>query len=213
MRIEKTEPSRKKRGQYLLLLEGGDPLEITEQELLTFDLADGRELDEETLAALRASAALSLAKAQAAALIGRRALSKRGLTRKLTEKEAAPEDAQAAADWLEEFGAVDDAAYAALLVRRCASLGYGPARYREKLYEAGISKELWEAAMAEAPDPEELIDRYLASRLRGGFPDQKEIRRTADTLARRGFGWAEIRSALRRYGEGEDLDKREDNGL
>lgn len=209
MRIEKNE--RVPQSRFLLTLEDGTTLQITEQELLSFDLSEGRELEEEMLAALRASAALSQAKAQAAALIGRRALSRQDLIRKLTEKGTAPEDAQAAADWLAEIGALDDAAYAALVVRSCAAAGYGPARYRDKLYRAGIPKELWQDAMAQAPDPDELIGRYLAGRLGGSAADQGELRRAADALYRRGFAWDGIRRALREYAEKDEW--KEDNGL
>ena len=146
MRVEKIQPSRHKKGRILLFLEDGSLLKITEQELLDFGLRPGDQLDEEVLTRLRASAAGSDARAQAAAMIGRRAMSRRDLEQKLRDKGASAGDAAYAAEWLEAIGALNDADYAALLVRHYAGLGYGPARYREELRRHGIDRDLWEEA-------------------------------------------------------------------
>ena len=45
---------------------------------------------------------------------------------------------------------------------------------------------------------------FLASRLRGGEDDPKQIKKVSDALCRRGFSWEEIRSGLRRYGAQEE---------
>ena len=45
------------------------------------------------------------------------------------------------------------------------------------------------------------IDRFLQQRLQGRDPDQKELKRTVDALARRGYGWPEIQAGLRRYSD------------
>ena len=191
MRIERIEASKHKRGRVLVFLEGGALLKITEQELLDFGLRKGDELDEETLERLKKASGVSDTKATAADLIGRRAMSRRDLERKLREKGANEAEARYAAEWLEAIGAIDDAAYAAALVRHCASRGYGPAKIREKLYEKGVPRELWEEAMEEAPDNESQIEKFLESKLRGRVPDEKEKKRLVDGLLRRGYPWAD----------------------
>lgn len=201
MKVEKLEPSKHRKGRILVFLEDGSLLKVTERELLDFDLRPGETLDDETLTRLRAAACCSDAKAQAAAMIGRRAMSRADLEKKLGEKGAAAQDARYAAEWLEAIGALNDADYAALLVRHCAGLGYGPARYRDELRRHGLDRELWDDAIAQAPDPEELVQRYLQNRFRGGIPDEKERRRAADALARRGFAWSDVKRALSGYSE------------
>ena len=201
MRIDRVEPSRHKADRVLVFLEDGTLLRVTEQELLDFPLHPGAELDEETLERLRDAAGGSDAKKQAAALIGRRAMSRRDLTGKLRKKGASEQDARYAAEWLEAIGALNDADYAAALVRRCADMGYGPARCREELYKHGIPRELWEEALAAAPEAPEVIGRWLESRFHGRVPDGEECRRAAAALARRGFSWSDVRSALSRYAE------------
>lgn len=184
----------------LVFLEDGACLKITEQELLDFGLRAGDTLDEQTLARLKEAAGVSNVKATAADLIGKRAMSRASLEKKLKEKGASEAEARYAAEWLEAIGAIDDADYAALLVRHCAGLGYGPARIREKLHEKGVPRELWEEALEQAPDNGEQIDRFLAGKLCGRTPDEKEKKRLTGALLRRGFSWGDVRAAWNRLG-------------
>lgn len=200
MRVDRVEPSRHKKGRVLVFLEDGACLKITEQELLDFGLRSGDELDADTLSRLRAAAGVSNVKASAADLIGKRAMSRRDLERKLQEKGATQAEARYAAEWLEAIGALDDGEYAALLVRHYSQMGYGPARVREKLREKGIPRELWEDALAAMPDPAEAIDVFLQAKCRGAL-DQREKKRLSDALLRRGFAWADIRAGLARLEE------------
>nr|WP_325243472.1 regulatory protein RecX [uncultured Oscillibacter sp.] len=201
MRVERIEASKHKKGRILLLLEDGACLKITEQELLDFGLRSGDELDEAVLGRLKEAAGVSNARAAAADLIGKRAMSRRDLERKLREKGASEAEARYAAEWLEAIGALNDAEYAAALVRHCAQLGYGPARVREKLYEKGVPRELWEEALEELPADGGQVEDFLRSKLRGRIPDEKEKRRLTNALLRRGFPWGEVKAAWRRMGE------------
>lgn len=200
MRIDRIEASRHKRGRVLVFLRDGSLLKVTEQELLTFGLRAGDELDEETLKRLKEAAGVSNVKTTAADLIGRRAMSRRDLERKLQEKGASEAEARYAGEWLEAIGALDDAAYAAALVRHCGDMGYGPRRAKEKLREKGVPQDLWDEALEELPPDGEQIDRFLQSKLRGRAPEDKEKKRLTDALLRRGFSWGEVRSAWSRYG-------------
>ena len=200
MRIERLEASKHKRGRVLVFLADSACLKITEQELLDFGLRAGDELDDGTLTRLKEAAGVSNVKATAADLIGKRAMSRASLEKKLKEKGASEADARYAAEWLEAIGAINDADYAALLVRHCADLGYGPARVREKLYEKGVPRELWEDALDQMPDNGEQIDRFLQSKLRGRTPDEREKKRLTDALLRRGYSWGDVKAAWNRLG-------------
>ena len=201
MRIERIEASKHKKGRVLVFLEDGACLKITEQELLDFGLRSGDDLDQEALGRLKEAAGVSNTRAAAADLIGKRAMSRRDLERKLQEKGASEAEARYAAEWLEAIGALNDAEYAAALVRHCAQLGYGPARVREKLYEKGVPRELWEEALEELPADGGQVEDFLRSKLRGRIPDEKEKRRLTNALLRRGFPWGEVKAAWRRMGE------------
>ena len=201
MRVERIEASKHKKGRILLFLEDGACLKITEQELLDFGLRSGDELDEAVLGRLKEAAGVSNARAAAADLIGKRAMSRRDLERKLREKGASEAEARYAAEWLEAIGALNDAEYAAALVRHYSGMGYGPARIKEKLYEKKVPRELWEDALEELPADGGQVDAFLRSKLRGRTPDEKEKRRLTNALLRRGFPWGEVKSAWRRLGE------------
>ena len=199
MRIDRIEASKRKRGRVLVFLEDGSCLKITEQELLDFGLRAGDELDESTQKRLKEAAGVSDVKTTAADLIGRRAMSRATLEKKLREKGASEADARYAAEWLEAIGAIDDADYAALLANHCARQGYGPQRVKQKLFEKGVPRDLWEDALATLPDPAEAIDAYLHSKRRGEL-DEQEKKRLSDGLLRRGFAWSDIWAGLNRLG-------------
>lgn len=199
MRIERVEASRHKKGRVLVFLEDGACLKITEQELLDFGLRAGDELEDETLGRLKAAAGVSNVKAAAADLVGKRAMSRATLEKKLREKGASEAEARYAAEWLQAIGAIDDGDYGALLAQHCARQGYGPGRIREKLREKGVPRELWDMAMEDLPDPAEAIDTFLRTKLRGEL-DQREKKRLSDALLRRGFAWPDIRAGLNRLG-------------
>ena len=110
-------------------------------------------------------------------------------------------DAQAAADWLEDIGAVNDAAYAASLARHYGGRGYGPARVREELRRRGVDRALWDAALEEMPEAAEALDKLIRKTCRGDLSDPREKKRVSDALLRRGFGWSEVRAAMGRYTE------------
>ena len=200
MRIERIEASKHKRGRVLVFLADGACLKITEQELLDFGLRAGDDLNEATLAKLKEAAGVSNVKATAADIIGKRAMSRAALEKKLKEEGASEADARYAAEWLEAIGAINDADYAALLVRHYGEMGYGPARVREKLYEKGVPRELWDEALDQLPEGGNQIDRFLQGKLHGRTPDEKEKKRLTDALLRRGYSWGDVRAAWNRLG-------------
>ena len=201
MRIEEIKRSERKKGRILIKLDSGDLLRVTEEELLRFRLHSGMTLDEGTLAELTASARASSTKATAANMGGARPLSKREVQRRVVKKGAQEADAQAAADWLEDIGAVNDAAYAAALVRHYGARGYGAARVKEELRRRGVPRELWEEALEGLPDSETVLDALIRKKAGGELSDPREIKRVSDSLLRRGYSWSEVRAALSRYAE------------
>ena len=201
MKIEKIERSKHKQERVLVYLEGGDLLRITESELLRFGLSIGLDIDDGTVVELQQSGARSETRVRAANMISARPLSRRELVKRLREKGASESDAEAAADWLEEIGALNDADYASMLVRHYGGMGYGEAKIRDELYRRGVGRELWEDALAASPDAQEAIARVIAQKTKGRALDEKGRKRLTDMLLRRGFAWRDVRAALAAYGE------------
>ena len=184
MKVERIERSKHKQERVLVYLEGGNLLRITESELLRFGLYVGLDISPETVVQLQKSGARSETRVRAANMISARPLSKRELTRRLVQKGAEADDAGAAAEYLEEIGALDEAAYAAMLVRHYSAQGCGPARIRDELYRRGVPRELC----------------VIASKTRGKPLNEKDYKRLSDALLRRGFSWGEVKTALRTAG-------------
>ncbi len=207
MRIERIERSKHKQERVLVYLEGGDLLRVTESELLHFGLYQGLDISPEAVVELKKCGARSETRVRAANMISARPLSKKELTRRLVRRGAEEDDAGEAADYLEEIGALDDAAYAAMLVRHYSAQGWGPARIRDELYRRGVPREEWDAALTAAPDAQETLARVIASRVKGKALDERAYKRLSDALLRRGFSWGEVKTALRGAGlelTGED---------
>lgn len=201
MRISKLEPSKHKKGRWLVRLDNGELLRVGENEMLSFSLYAGMELDVESLTALRQSAQRSGFKEYALDLLAARPLSRQELRQKLEAKECPPEQAAEIADRLTELGYLDDGAYAAAVVKHYSARGYGPYKIREELFRRGVPREYWEDAMEQREDREEVLDALVARKLRDVTePDRRTLKKVSDALARRGFSWSEISAALRRWG-------------
>jgi len=184
---------------FRLEFENGTKMKCFVENVADFSLASGMELDGERYTALLEAVAFSRTRRRAARLAASRPISEGELKSKLVMKGESPEHAAAAAERLVSAGAVDDAACAESIVRRCAAKGYGPAEVKRRLASAKIPRELWDEAMEGLGDQSETLDRLLRARIRTG--DRQELSRAGEYLARRGFGWDDIRSALRRFGE------------
>ena len=158
----------------------------------------GRELDSEALNLLQRQSGRALAREKALQLVSQRQMSRRELSKKLREKGFDPETADYCVDWVTERGLLNEESYAAAIVRHYAAKGYGESRIRQELQRRGLSRELWEDALAAMPEDTSKLDRLIAQRLHD--PDNRdEVRKLTVALFRRGFGMEEIRSALKRF--------------
>lgn len=212
MKIAKLEPSKHVRDRWLVWLEDGSLVRVTENEVVAFALYAGMELSDETYDRLVEKAGKSAVRGKALDLIAAKPMSRKELVRKLTAKPprkkdgtergpiATPEQAEETADWLEDLGYLNDAEYAKTVARHYSAKGYGQRRVQDELFRRGVPREFWAEAAQEAQGPSESIDAFLRKKFRGQRPDQKELKRASDALARRGFRWEDIREGLNRYG-------------
>ena len=205
MRLTKLSPSQKIQGRWLAQLEDGTLLSLGEGEVAAFGLYTGMELDGATLERLDQAARTARVKEKALSLIARRPMSRKELLEKLTRPDrtgqpfATQEEAEGAADRLAELGYLDDRAYARQLAQQGRAKGYGDRRIRDELYRHGVPRDCWEEALEGLEPPQGAIDAFVTKKLAGWDGDPKTLKRTADALARRGYGWEEIRDALERY--------------
>lgn len=218
MQIVKLEPSKHVPDRWLCWLEDGSCIRVTEGEVVSFALYAGMNVSDDLYDRLTEAAARSAVRTKALDYISARPMSRRELTDKLTARRpkgkdgrerpplATEEQAQEVADWLEDLGYLNDGEYAKTVARHYSAKGYGDRKLKDEFFRRGIPRQYWEEALLEAQEPEEGIDAFLQRRFRGRTPDQKELKRASDALARRGYNWSEIREGLNRYGAGIEED-------
>ena len=200
MVIQELKPSKRVPGRWLAVLEDGSILRLGEGEVVEFALYAGKELTDQEAEGIATAVRRGALREKALSLLTKKPQSRRELERKLGEWEATEQEAAAICDRLEELGYLNDASYAAAVVRSYSARGYGERKLRDELYRRGVPRELWEDALAQREDPAQAIDALVEKRLRGRTPDRQELKKLSDALARRGYRWGEIHEALRRYG-------------
>lgn len=199
MIVESIEPMPLQERTYRVRFADGTVLRTQDYVILELGLKPGLDLDGEAMERLRRAVGLASAKNRAVRIIAASGVSKGELEHRLTQKGEAPDDAREAVRWLEELDLLDDGQTAAQLVRAAVQKGYGRARIKQILFQKRIPEEYWEDALAQVPEMDGAVDRFLAQRLKGGMPDEKELKRVMDALLRRGHSWQDIRAGLKRY--------------
>ncbi|MCI5625467.1 MAG: recombination regulator RecX [Clostridiales bacterium] len=200
MVIQELKPSQRIKGRWLAVLEDGSILRIGENQVVDFALYTGKELSEEEAEALQGSAQRQQRKEKALELLARKPQSRWELEKKLAQWGAEEDEVQTVCDRMEQLGYLNDAEYAARVVRHYSAKGFGPGKLRDELYRRGVPRDLWQEAMDQAEDPAQSIDAFVAKKLAGKTADRQILKKVSDALARRGYHWPDINDALRRYG-------------
>lgn len=161
-------------------------------------LYSGKMLDEPETEHLHRLSERALVLEKAINLLSYSRMSSRELRNKLVHKGIETDTAEAVVEKLQDLRLLDDAEYAAAVARHYTAKGYGAARIRAEFSRRGIDRDLWEEALESAPQSDEKIDRFVQAKLKDPH-DRDQVRKVSAALARRGYSWEEIRSAIARY--------------
>jgi len=150
--------------------------------------------------------ALEGAKKRSLKILGSRQMSSSRMEKRLIEKGETEENARAAVLWLEKIGAINDKLYAESICSYYSKKGYGLTRIKDELYKRGIDRDLWDEATCtiEKEDTNDAALKFLHKRLRGSS-DRQELRRAAEALCRRGFGYDDAKKAINEYLENLEI--------
>jgi regulatory protein len=147
----------------------------------------------------------------ALAALGRRALTRRELERRLAGKGYGREEVASVLDALAGRGLLDDAKTAEQHVKARASRGVGKRRVAAELAARGVPESERAAALAgiDAEGEKARLLAALAKRERalGGLTGRERSRKLFDHLVRRGFSPDAVLEALREKGDPVDVDK------
>ena len=201
MRINAIEPTRSPNGKLRIRFEDDSSLLVYPSVIGDLGLYPGMELSQQELSNLRGSAARASARERAVRIISAGTVTEKELLHRLRAKGEQDSHAHAAVDWLKELRLLDDSRAAEQIVASGIARGYGEARLRQLLYEKGVPRELSDDAVDTLPEAGEQIAAFLESKLHGRTPDEKEKKRLADALLRRGFSWNDVKSGWNALGE------------
>lgn len=146
---------------------------------------------------------LDIAKRRAMYLIGGREYGRNELIAKL-KNNYSEETAVKVADLMCEYGYVNDERYAEKLARNYIKVRrYGRSRAAMMMKQKGLERETIDAALSQYTEEDmvaqiaDILRKKYADRLFLGGPEgKKEMQKIIAALARRGYGYNDIKSAL-----------------
>lgn len=164
-------------------------------------LRAGMHLEEERLAQLQEQSQLRRAREKALWLLSSRDHSRKELVQKM-ERTVSREAAEGAVQQMEEYGLIDDEAYARRLCEELFFQKHCSIRRAEYLLlEKGIDRELIRGIIEEiAPDECEQITALLQSKYARNLGEEKGRQKTVAALQRLGFSFRDIRRAMQSFG-------------
>lgn len=176
----------------------------------TFDLTGlepGDEVDENLLTELAARSAYKAAREKALYAIGRRELCRGGLIQLLVRGGFSRETASQVANEMEQLGFINDTRYAGMLAEYLyRDKHFGHRRVVMELINKGVDRDLAETTAEQyRPDSAEALDLLLEGRLGRELNSPAGMRRAMNNLLRYGYYPGEIRAAIERRSDGEEV--------
>ncbi len=164
----------------------------------------GEETSEEALKGHFAASEYKRAVSRSVWYIERGSLSEKRLLEKLKNAGFCASVAQRAADRMKQLGLIDDAAFASRLAENMLAACISRRQARQKLLDKGIPADIAAAALEElecdaADQLRALVKKKYLSKLSTAEGEQKVFA----ALARKGFGYADIKSVLKEFTDKE----------
>ena len=170
-------------------------------------LKAGDEISEDRLEELVQTSACRRAKSRAIWLLDSRDYTQRGMYDKL-RRLYGDYAAAYAASYCAEIGLIDDERFAERLAYSMSERGISDREAVRRLIAKGVPRDIAHNAVSEAQsDPaaqlDEIIKKKYATRLLTG--DRKEVEKVVAALARKGFGFGDIRAAVSKYTDADSI--------
>lgn len=191
---------------YKLELESGVTFYLNCALVADYDLHEGGEMDRELLEKLRHADNMRKAKKRALYLLGDRMYCRKELYDKLLPSYG-EEAAEAAVAAMQEYGYIDDEEYAKKLAQKLIhGKRYGLGKTRFEMQRRGLDRNVIDDVLAEYSDEDtsEEIMHLLQTKYSEKLSDPDDRRRTTAALARRGYGWDEIKRCMERFAADDD---------
>lgn len=194
-----------KQDKIHISVDGEYSFTVDEAYFLSLGLYNGKELEAGEIDELKEKIAFRRAYNCAVGLLARRDHSKKELTEKLRQKGYGAM-AEKTLERLISEGFVDDERFALLYAKELRRLKkYGKRRILQELYRKGISKDIADVALEELSFEENELTELIIKKYSRYLSDEKGINKTVNSLLRLGYSYGEIRDALKKINDGEDI--------
>lgn len=131
-------------------------------------------------------------------MLERRDYAEGELVERLKQKGIEEEIAARTAERLVEHGFINNKKFAGILVRHYSAKGFGTGKIRSEFIKRRVPRELWDEALNELPEQEELVYDLLVAKLRNKDKSRENVKKAGASIMRRGFSWDEVRAATQR---------------
>ncbi|MCD7856119.1 MAG: RecX family transcriptional regulator [Clostridiales bacterium] len=204
MIITDIQKQKHKEGRYSVFIDGEFAFGIDGVDLLWYKLETGKVVSPELLNEITVTNAYIKAKNSALKFLGYRMRSRKEIEDRLKRDEFSPSIIEKTLSFLEEYGYIDDEAFAKAYIEEKKKLnGYGIVRLKSELYKKGIDRSIIDSLtdlMTEGE--EELIEKALYKKLKGEkITDRKQRQKLLGYLLRKGFGYEPSLSVIEKYEE------------
>lgn len=199
MKITNIKQQIKRPDRYSVFVDDKYAFSLSESALLSERLASGQELDKPRLEELKAASGADKAYGNALRYVAMRPRSVWEMQTYLRRKDVEEPVAEDIIKRLEAVGLLDDVAFAKVWVANRRLLkNMSKRKLRLELKQKRLSESIIDQAMQEDETDERQTLRELIEKKRNRYPDKIKF---MQYLARQGFGYDDIKSALNEEGE------------
>lgn len=203
-----TDISVTKKGRYAIFVDDEFLFSLHIDIFTQARLKVGDEVTVERLEELRSESELKITKERAIKLLSYKSYTTKGLKEKL-ERFTDEETAEEATSRMEDIGLLDDSDYAYRCARDLYSIKrYSRRRIIQELRQRGIPQELAEEATEQFDEDDEVsnLEAVIKRKYMRYLNDEKGLTKTINALARLGYSYGDIKSAIRSIGENAEMD-------
>lgn len=204
-----TELKFNKKGTFDVWVDDAYICDIDDETVYKMSIKKGDEVSDEFLSEIKHLSQLQGAKRAGARMLTASMKSRYDFEMKLVQKGFEKSAVHKAADFFEEKGFLNDAAYAAAYIKDALSLKkQGAAKIRMTLKSKGISADIIDNLLADSNESEEENLKALVERefLRMPVRDKKHVDKLKRKLYSKGYGIGDIISAINDAG-GEEIEE------
>jgi len=198
-----------KKGTFDVWVDGEYICDIDDETVYKMSIKKGDEVSDEFLSEIKHLSQVQGAKRAGARLLTASMKSRYDFEMKLVQKGFERDAVHKAADFFEEKGFLNDAAYAKAYVKDALSLKkQGAAKIRISLKSKGISADIIDNLLADSDESEEENLKILVEKEFAKMPvrDKKHIDKLKRKLYSKGYGVGDIISAINDAG-GEEIEE------